>query len=88
LREASWGLRKVFRVVRCPRCGFLQLTMASKIVKCFSCGYSWQLDSKSILFSSPDSEKAREFLLRLKRESGLSFRKASEEAQRRKDGSP
>ncbi|MCL7393600.1 MAG: hypothetical protein LZ169_02075 [Thaumarchaeota archaeon] len=27
-----------FKVVRCPRCGFLQLTMASRSVKCFSCG--------------------------------------------------
>ena len=78
---------RVFKVVRCPRCGFLQLTTALKAVRCFGCRYSWQLDEESILFSSPDSEKAREFLVRLKHGGGLGFRRASREA-RGEAGSP
>jgi len=71
------ALEKVFKVVRCPRCGFLQLTTASKIVKCFSCGSSWQLDQEAILFSSPDFGKAREFLVKLKRRGEAGFRRGS-----------
>jgi len=69
-------LKRVFKVVRCPRCGFLQLTAASKIVRCFSCGLSWQLDREAILFSSPDSGRAREFLAKLKQRREAGFRKA------------
>jgi len=71
------GLR-VYKVVRCPRCGFIQLTTASKSVRCFSCGYSWNLEASSILFSSPDPEKARKFMLGLKGGQARGFRRASE----------
>ena len=69
---------RVYKVVRCPRCGFLQLTTASRSVRCFGCGLSWPPEPDSILFSSKDLEKARSFLLRLKRGEGIEFKKASE----------
>ncbi|HDD42053.1 MAG TPA: DUF1922 domain-containing protein [Nitrososphaeria archaeon] len=81
-------MKRSFKVVRCPRCGFLQLATASRTVKCFSCGHSWQLDPGSILFSSFDSREAREFLAKLKRRGGLGFRKASEKAWRKSASSP
>ncbi len=71
------GLR-TFKVVKCPRCGFIQITTASRNVRCFGCGFSWSLEPDLILFSSPDSEKARSFLLRLKRGEDAKFRRASE----------
>ena len=67
-----------FKVVRCPRCGFLQLTMASRSVKCFSCGFSWSPEPDSILFSSTDLERARGFLLKLKSGKSVKFRRISE----------
>ncbi|MCL7393816.1 MAG: hypothetical protein LZ169_03195 [Thaumarchaeota archaeon] len=69
---------RVYKVVRCPRCGFLQLTTASRSVRCFGCGLSWSLEPDSILFSSKDLEVARNFLLRLKRGESIGFKKASE----------
>jgi len=69
---------RVYKVVRCPRCGFLQLTTASRSVKCFGCGFLWPPETDSILFSSKDLEKARSFLLRLKRGEVIEFKKASE----------
>ncbi|MCD6236208.1 MAG: hypothetical protein J7J94_04390 [Thaumarchaeota archaeon] len=71
---------RVFKVVRCPRCGFLQLTTASKTVKCFNCGHSWQLDPSSILFSSSSPEEARRFLLKAKggKEGDAGFKKAGD----------
>ncbi|MEM1654733.1 MAG: hypothetical protein QW330_02245 [Nitrososphaerota archaeon] len=69
---------RVYKVVRCPKCGFLQLTAASRSVRCFGCGVSWALEPDSILFSSADLEKAREFLLRLKRGGSMGFKRASE----------
>ena len=76
--EGGMALRKSFKVVKCPRCGFFQLTTASKSVRCFSCGHAWQLDNDSILFSSFDSEEARRFLIKLKRGGSLEFKKASQ----------
>jgi ribosomal protein L37E len=67
-----------FKVVRCPRCGFLQLTTASRSVKCFSCGFSWSPEPDSILFSSTDLERARSFLLKLKSGKSVKFRRVSE----------
>ena len=67
-----------FKVVRCPRCGFLQLTTASRSMKCFSCGFSWSPEPDSILFSSTDLKKARNFPLKLKSGKNVKFRRTSE----------
>lgn len=69
-----------YKVVRCPQCGFAEVTTASKSVKCFGCGRVWQLKSEMILFSSEDFEKAREFLRKLKKSGEVEFRKAAEKS--------
>jgi len=71
-------LKKSYKIVKCPRCGFAKITTASKSARCFNCGYTWQLKSGPILFSSQDLEKAREFLRKLKQNGGLEFKKASD----------
>jgi len=67
-----------FKVVKCPRCGLLQLTTASRSVRCRGCGQPWSLGPDSILFTSSDLERARSFLLRMKQGGGVEFKRASE----------
>lgn len=65
-------------VVKCPYCGFAEMTTASKSFKCFGCGRIWQLKPDMILFSNGEFERAQEFLKRLKQGGGIEFRKAAE----------
>jgi len=67
-----------FKVVKCPRCSLLQLTTASRSVRCRGCGQAWSLGPDSILFTSSDLERARSFLLRMKQGGGVEFKRASE----------
>jgi len=57
---------RVFKVVKCPRCGHLQLTTARKSYRCFRCGATVELEERVVLFSSKDSSEAREILAKLK----------------------
>lgn len=57
---------RLFKVVRCPKCGHLQLTTARKTYRCFRCGAAVELSERVVLFSSRNSSEAREVLARLK----------------------
>ncbi|MCS7132254.1 MAG: hypothetical protein N3F65_01390 [Nitrososphaeria archaeon] len=67
-----------YKVVKCPQCGFAEVTAASKSVRCFGCGRIWQLKSEMILFSSEEIEKVQGFLKKLKQCGEVEYRRAAE----------
>ena len=60
------GRRGTYKVVRCGRCGWLQVTTAEKAARCVRCGSSIDLSSTAPLALARSAEEAREALLRLK----------------------
>ena len=56
-----------YKVVRCPRCGWLQVVMAEKATTCRRCGSTINLLSQEPLAMARTAQEAREALLRLKR---------------------
>ena len=58
--------RGLYKVVRCRRCGWLQLTTAEKATTCKRCGARIELRSARPLAMARSAEEAREMLVRLK----------------------
>jgi len=58
--------RGFYKVVRCKRCGWLQLTTAEKATTCKRCGAKIELCFAKPLAVARSAEEAREMLMRLK----------------------
>jgi ribosomal protein L37AE/L43A len=52
----------IYRVVGCPACEKLQLTIAKKVFRCKYCGKTSQLAHMKVLFHSVFHEDALKFL--------------------------
>ena len=66
-------LRRTFKVVRCPKCGNLQLTAAQKSYRCFKCGAVADLGRGNVVFSSASARAARAKLMELKEKGKPAF---------------
>ena len=55
---------RVYKLVRCTRCGHLQITSAKKSYRCFGCGYVNKVEN--IIYESENLEDVRMKLLKLK----------------------
>ncbi len=55
-----------YKVVRCPRCGWVQITAAEKATRCRRCGSSIRLEEQKPLAVARTASEAREKLLALK----------------------
>lgn len=59
-------MNKIFRVVKCPNCGFFQVTGASKSLKCQKCSKSKVISYLKIYYKSDDARLAANALEKLK----------------------
>ncbi|OYT51386.1 hypothetical protein B6U66_04065 [Candidatus Bathyarchaeota archaeon ex4484_135] len=59
-------MRAYYKVVRCPKCGWLQVTSAEKATRCKRCGSTISLEASKPLAVAATAFEAREKLLALK----------------------
>jgi len=59
-------MRAYYKVVRCPKCGWLQVTSAEKATKCKRCGSTISMEASKPLAVAGTASEAREKLLALK----------------------
>ena len=59
-------MRAYYKVVRCPKCGWLQVTSADKVTRCKRCGFTISLEASKPLAVAATASEAREKLLALK----------------------
>ncbi|MFA5405985.1 MAG: hypothetical protein WC307_01350 [Candidatus Nanoarchaeia archaeon] len=56
------------KIIQCPNCGWIQLTMAVKTLKCRKCGKSKELKHVKIIKVINDPVAARVLIERLRQE--------------------
>ncbi|MEM0456392.1 MAG: hypothetical protein QXD33_03620 [Nitrososphaerota archaeon] len=60
------ALHKEYKVVSCPSCGHLQITLAEHSFICHGCGRKNYVSSKCVLYVSKNQEDVRAVLISLK----------------------
>lgn len=69
----------IYKVVRCPNCGFFQVTSSKTSLKCQKCNKSRVLSKVKIFYQDADARMCARVLIKVKEQVAVNMDKYSEE---------
>lgn len=69
---------KTYKILRCPKCGHLQISGAQNSLKCIKCNKSSVFSSCKIFYRTEDPVMASKTLIKIKEEIAINMGKADE----------